>query len=507
MSTTASQGRVLVVGAGPGGLTAAMILARRGFQVTVFEARSRVGGRNGCIELGPYRFDIGPTFLMLKGILDEVFHEAGASSESLLSFRRLDPMYRLQFAERRLEPTDDPARMRAEIARVFPGHEAGFDRFYARERARFARMLPCLQKSYHRIGSLLSPTLLQALPHLALGRSLFDVMNGYFREEELALSFTFQSKYLGMSPWMCPGLFAMIPYIEHAFGIFHVDGGLSRISDAMADVVRQNGGEIRLETPVQRILADRGAARGVRLADGSEIRGDAVVLNADFGHAMSTLFDPGILRRYAPERLARLKLSCSTYMLYLGLDAAYDIPHHTIVFARDYRANIGAIFGGRRVGPDLSFYVRHAGVTDPGLAPAGHSALYILVPVANQRSGLDWQADAAAFREQVLDAAEQRVPLPGLRRHIRAERAITPLDWQQDYRVFEGATFNLAHGLDQMITWRPRNQFEELDNVYLVGGGTHPGSGLPTIYESGRIAANLLSRRYRVPFLSGNLAV
>jgi phytoene desaturase len=505
MAHPSSPKHIVVVGAGPGGLTAAMILAHRGFRVTVFEARDQVGGRNAEIRLGPYTFDTGPTFLMMKQVLEEVFTESGASLESELVAKRLEPMYRLQFKDRHLDPTSDPEGMRQEIRRAFPGRENQYAAMMTREKDRFNHLFPCLQKSYHRLSTLFHPDLLRALPHLALGRSLFDVMKGYFGSEELALSFTFQAKYIGMSPWECPGLFAIIPYIEHAFGIYHTRGGLSRISDAMAAVAARNGADLRLGTPVKRVLVRNRNATGVELDNGEVVEADAVVLNADFAHAATHLFDPGVLRKYTPATLAKKRFSCSTFMLYLGIDRPAPTPHHLVVFAEDYRTHVDSIFKRLRLLKDISFYVRNASVSDPSLAPAGHSALYVLVPVPNNRGGIDWEREQPAFRETVLDAIAARTPLGDLRPHIRAEKIISPLNWERDYRVYAGATFNMAHNLGQMIYLRPRNKFEELDRCYLVGGGTHPGSGLPTIYESGRIAANLISRQHGLSFVSANL--
>jgi len=507
MAESPGKKHIVVVGAGPGGLTSAMILARRGFKVSVFEAKKTVGGRNAALRLGPYTFDTGPTFLMLKRILDEVFDEAGASSEEVLDFHKLEPMYRLQFHDKRIEPSSDHARMREQIAAAFPGREDRYPAFLRREGRRFERLFPCLQKSYHRAMTLLHPDMLRALPHLALTRSLYDVMYGYFGDQDLALSHTFQAKYLGMSPWECPGVFSMIAWIEHAYGIYHTTGGLSRISDVMADTARRNGAEIHLDSPVRRILVERRSLRGVELESGDRVQADDVVINADFGHAMTHLFDAGTLRKYTPQALQRKKLSCSTFMLYLGLDTVCDLPHHTIFFAQDYRANVDAIFQGRRVSDDVSFYVRNASRTDPTLAPPGHSAVYVLVPVGNLRGESDWDKERMPFRETILNAMESRAGIKDIRRHIQTEQVLTPLDWENTYNVYSGATFNLAHNIGQMLYRRPRNKFEEFDHSYLVGGGTHPGSGLPTIYESGRIAANLISKRYRVPFTSKNLHV
>jgi len=507
MAEQAEKKHVVVIGAGPGGLTAAMILAHRGFRVTVCEAQPHVGGRNGAIRLGPYTFDIGPTFLMLKDILDEVFREAGGDADKAMDMRRLEPMYRLQYQDKYIETSTDHEKMKSEIARVFPGHENRYDKFFKQEQTRFRYLFPCLQKSYHRFRTMFAPDMIKALPYIAAGKSLFDVMYGIFGNRDLALTFTFQAKYLGMSPWECPGLFSIIPYIEHGFGIYHPIGGLSRISETMADQACANGAEIRLSAPVEKIIVNDRRAKGVRLARGEVIEADDVVINADFGYAAQNLFEPGVLRKWTPQKLQKMRLSCSIFMMYLGVDKSYDLPHHTVFFAKDYRRNVEDVFHLRDPGTDISFYVRNASLTDPTLAPPGHSALYVLVPVANLRAPVDWAAKRDSFREVVLKNIEERTPMKDIRSHIREEKIIGPREWRDDLNVYEGATFNLAHNLTQMLYFRPRNKFEEVGNCYLVGGGTHPGSGLPTIYESGRIAANLIARAHQVPFVSGNLEV
>jgi phytoene desaturase len=499
--------RVAVVGAGPGGLTAAMILAHRGFQVEVYEARDRVGGRNAELKVGDYTFDTGPTFLMMKFILDEVFREAGANGDELLDFKLLDPMYRLQFKDACLEPSPDNAKTRAAMEESFPGKGQAFDRFLKQERARFESMAPCLQRAYGSFSSLFCGDLLKALPRIGIGRTVFGILNGYFQDERLALAFSFQSKYLGMSPWTCPGAFAMLSYIEHGYGIYHTTGGLSEISRAMADTARKNGASIHLGRPVKSVLLDGREARGLELADGEKVDADKVVVNADFGHGMCELFPSGSLRKWAPEALEKKRFSCSIFMIYLGVDKVYDLPHHTVFFAHDYRSNVREIFESKDLSTDNSFYIRNASATDPTLAPEGHSGLYVLVPVPNLRSGTSWEAEKERFKEHILDLMQERAGLADLRRHIKAEAVITPADWRDDYFVYHGAVFNLAHNIGQMLCFRPHNRFEEVGNCYLVGGGTHPGSGLPTIYESGRIAANLLCRDTGTPFTSGNLKV
>ncbi len=502
MNYSGSHGKrksVLIVGAGPGGLATAMLLAQRGFRVQVFEKQEVVGGRNAEVRLGDYRFDLGPTFLMMKFLLDELFAEGGRKSADYLQFKKLDPLYALSFADKSMLVRSEPEAMKAEIEKYFPGEGANLGKFLARERERFEKLYPCLQRPYGSLASLISPTLLAAAPHIAAGRSLYGVLGDYFKSEELRLAFTFQSKYLGMSPWDCPGLFTMIPYTEHAHGIYHVMGGLSRIPQAFAEVAREEGAEIHTSTPVARVLVEGRRAVGVELVNGEKVYGDDVVLNADFGHAMATLFDPKDLGRYQPEKMRKRKFSCSTFMMYLGLDRTYDSQHHTIVFARDYKGNIGAIGRGEESFEDISLYVRNAAVSDPHGAPPGHSALYILVPVANNRTGIEWPLYRQQLRESVLRTLRERTPFGDITPHIQKELIVTPEDWEQKYSVFLGATFNMAHSWDQMLSLRPHNAFEQFANCYLVGGGTHPGSGLPTIFESARISANLICQKYEIP--------
>lgn len=499
----ADKKHIIIVGAGPGGLTAAMLLAHRGFRVTVAEKADRVGGRNAELKLGNYSFDTGPTFLHQKFTLDEMFAEVGRHSDDELDFVALDPMTRLTWGETSLNTHSDKERMTEEIERSFPGNGRGFLRYMDDHAAKFRTIFPCLQHPYQTITSYLSPRLLKALPYVLSPHSVHGVLGKYFSDERLKLAFTFQAKYLGMSPWKCPALFSILSYIEFRYGIFHVQGGLCRISEAMAKLVNEFGGEIRLNSPVRQILHQGRRMTGVELESGEKLNADAVVLNADYGHAFTRLLG----ERNVPEAvMRRKKFSCSTFMLYLGLDTLYQQePHHQVLFARDYRANVDDISSEKRVSDDLSIYIRNSSVTDPLVAPAGHSGIYILVPTINMRHGMDWNVLAPIVREKVLRMIETRTSMDDIRRHIVVERCITPADWQGAGSIFLGATFNLAHTLGQMLYMRPHNRCRGFDNGYLVGGGTHPGSGLPTIYESGRISANLICDAFGVPYQRADL--
>jgi phytoene desaturase len=340
---------------------------------------------------------------------------------------------------------------------------------------------------------LVRPHMLKSLPMMRPLRTVDSDLATYFRDERVRLAFSFQSKYLGMSPYRCPSLFTILSFMEYEFGVFHPRGGCGAVMDSLARVAGDLGANFRLGEPVQEILFSGRRATGVRTEAGEEAF-DAVVVNADFAHAMQHLVPDRLRRRWTDRKLAGKKFSCSTFMLYLGLEGIdEDLAHHTIYLSADYRRNIAEIEAGRAPPTEPSFYVQNACVTDPELAPPGHSTMYVLLPVGNRTgAGIDWAAEAPRLRATAIERLK-RIGIKDLERRIRFEKMMTPRDWEDDLSIHRGATFNLAHSLDQMLCFRPRNRFEDLDGVYLVGGGTHPGSGLPVIFESARITSRLMA--------------
>ncbi|MBT2569900.1 phytoene desaturase family protein [Planococcus sp. ISL-110] len=482
--------KMIVIGAGPGGLAAAMLLASKGYQVEVFEKQPWVGGRNAELRLGDFTFDVGPTFLSMLHLVEELFEVTGRKLKDYMDAVELDPMYELIFEDQNLIMTRNNQEMKKQINENFKGDGDGYERFMKETGKKLEVLSPILQTKMDSYFSMVQPKVLKALPELEVNKTLYDVLSRYFKDERLKMAFAFQSKYLGMSPWECPGAFSILSYMEHAYGIYHPIGGVNQLSQAMAKVVEELGGTIHTSTGVKKLWIENRKVKGVDLENGQREAADEVIINGDFAHVMNHLVEPGILKKYTPEKLAKKKYSCSTFMLYLGLDKKYDLSHHTIVFSKDYKRNVEEMTKSRILSADPSIYVQNASVTDPTLAPEGKSALYILAPVPNNFSDIGWEKEQHAFRELVLDIIEEKTEFKNLRDHIEVEKMLTPMGWQEDYSVYQGATFNLGHQLTQMMVFRPHNKFEELGNCWLVGGGTHPGSGLPTILESARITTN-----------------
>ena len=325
-------------------------------------------------------------------------------------------------------------------------------------------------------------------------KSVDTDLNAVFRDPRTRLAFSFQTKYLGMSPFQCPSLFSILSFLEYEHGVYHPVGGCGAVSEGMAKLARKLGVEIRLDTPVDRVVYQGDRISGVEV-DGREEKADAVVIGADFAHSITGLVPEKARPRWRDSKVEKARLSCSTFMIYLGIEGRMpdELPHHSILLAKDYQRNIREISEGV-LSREPSIYLQHAGYTDGGMAPAGHTSLYVLAPVPNLRANIDWAKERDGFRALVMDRLKL-LGVPDLAGRIRYERVLDPRSWRDEFSVYEGATFNLSHDLRQMLYFRPHNRFRR--GLYLVGGGTHPGSGLPVIYEGARITARLLLEELR----------
>jgi phytoene desaturase len=484
--------KVIIVGAGPGGLAAAILLQRSGVDVTVVERREVVGGRTSTMERNGFKFDTGPTFFLYPRVLREILAAAGRNLDQEIPMYRLDPQYRLVFgAGGELLATPDLERMERAIAELSPEDARGFHRFFYDNRNKLNKFLPFLESPFESWRDLAKLEMLKMLPLLRPWRSLDSDLRNYFKDERIRLGFSFQSKYLGMSPFTCPSLFSILSFLEYEHGVFHPVGGCGAVTKAMACIAEDLGARVLLNEPVEEMLFRGRKCIAVRTANRT-LAADAVVVNADFAQAMQRMVPDSIRRRWTDTKIEKKRFSCSTFMLYLGIEGRYDdISHHTIYLATDYKQNLRDIEELHQLSDDPSFYVQNACVTDPSLAPKKMSTLYVLLPVTHEHTNINWAAEQARFRSLALRQLE-KIGILDVERRIRFEKIVTPADWRMDYSLHRGATFSMAHNLRQMLHLRPHNRFEDLDSVYLVGGGTHPGSGLPVIFESARITSRLL---------------
>ena len=488
----ARKKRVVIVGAGPGGLACAMLLARAGAKVKVLERQGVVGGRTSTLAGGGFQFDVGPTFFLYPRVLEEIFQSVGRNLHDEVELIKLDPQYHLVFgAGGDLLATPDLPQMQQAIARLSPADAGAFRGFIADNRVKMNRCQPILESAFLSWRDLISPNLAKLLPFCAVALARWRAAPVFWRRAspacldlpiEISGNVTVQLPELVLDP-----RFPRIRVRGLSSG-----GRLRRDHRAMAEVAEDLGVEISLDDEVKAIHFDGRRATGVRSSSGLH-RCDAIVINADFARAMRRLVPDRLRYNWTNARMARKRFSCSTFMLYLGIEGTYShLAHHTIYLAQNYRDNLDDIESRHVLSSDPSFYVQNACMTDPSLAPEGMSTLYVLVPVTHQHANVDWAREQYRFRDLTLRQL-RKIGLSDVDKRIRFERMITPADWDHRYEIHQGSTFNLAHNLRQMLHLRPRNRFEDLESVYLVGGGTHPGSGLPIIFEGARITSRLLA--------------
>ena len=482
---------VIIIGAGPGGLACSLLLAKAGVTVRILEKSNQVGGRTKLFQKDGYTFDTGPTFFHYPEVTEEIFQAIGLDAHVELDLIRLDPNYRLIFGQGgRIDATTDVEHMVEQIHQLCgPKDAEGFRRYIVDNRRKLAMSKKCLNTPWKGVTDIISKRALRVSRVLRPWRSVDSDLGRIFKDERMKLAMSFQTKYLGMSPFHAPSLFTILAYLEYEYGIFHPRGGLGQITQKMAAIARDMGVDIRLSEPVEEILFDGRKVIGARTTKETH-HAEKIVMNVDFATGMKGLVPNEIRRKWSDQKLEEKSYSCSTFMLYLGVNRTYDTPHHQIYASSEYQQNLQDIVEHQVTWEDPSIYVQNACVTDPELAPEGCSTLYILVPVTHTHDSIKWDD----FKEEYRDLIVSQLPKLGfdnVEEHIVSETIITPDDWGGN-DIYRGAVFNLAHGLDQMLWRRPQNRFEETEGLYLVGGGTHPGSGLPTIMESGRITSKLI---------------
>jgi phytoene desaturase len=488
---------IAIVGAGPGGLAAAVLLAAQGRRVTVYESQPAIGGRTGRLESGGYRFDRGPTFFMMPYVLEEIFGAAGKRLADHVQLTRLDPMYRLIIGQPggagavRIDARQDLEAMVRRLEALCPGDGEGFRRFIDHNRHKLRAMTPVLRRSFTGLSDFLRLDGLQAGLALRPWRSLYAHLGTFFKHEATRLAMGFQSKYLGMSPFECPELFSILSFIEYEYGIWHPEGGCHALMLALGRVAEEMGVEIRCGEAVEALRFQKRRVTGV-CAAGQWQDHDHVIINADATWALKRLVPETLRGRQTDSAIDSWRYSCSTFMMYLGVRGAVDLPHHTIYTSADYRRNLADI-GEGCTSSDPSIYVCNPSGTDPTLAPPGCSSLYVLLPTANTRCAIDWEAQRSVLRRSALDQLAATMGLHDLERRIEREITFTPEQWR-GLNINHGAVFNLAHTLPQMLHRRPQHRVPGVDGLWLVGGGTHPGSGLPVIFLSAQITAELVGR-------------
>lgn len=489
--------RLIVIGSGFGGLAVAVRLQARGLSVTLLEKRDRIGGRAYQFHEGGYTFDCGPSIITAPDLLDDLFAATGRRTDEYMTLVPLEPFYRIFFPDgRHYDHSGRPETVARELAKFEPDAFSAYQRFMAATGRIYERAFADLARQPFLSWS----DFLKLLPELArlrADRSVYGYVSSFFRDPSLRMVFSFHPLFIGGNPFRASSIYSIVPFLERRGGVHFAMGGMYSLVEGMARRFRELGGEIECDTEVAEIEVERGRAVAVRATDGRRWPTDGVVSNADIAWTYRELIAPRHRRKNTDRHINGFKHSMSCFLLYLGLDRRYDkLLHHTIVMSGRYKGLIGDIFDRKVLADDFSLYVHAPTKTDPSMAPPGHESVYILAPVPHLGAKIDWTREAKPYRDRILRFLEEEFGLDGLRASIRVERSFTPLDFRNELNAHLGSAFSIEPVLTQSAYFRPHNRSEDVDRLYFVGAGTHPGAGLPGTLLSAEIADRLVAEDF-----------
>ena len=486
-----------IIGGGLGGLAAACTLAARGHEVTLIEKNAWLGGKAAVLEEGGYRFDMGPTILTVPRVLARIFGEAGRRLEDELDLVRLDPQWRCFFEGGSvLDLREDAGEMRRELDRFAPGTADGYDAFLRvaerlsgiSDRFFFWKSVEDLKDT---MDGKMSWATLKDVMALRMHRSVAGQVSSTVRDRRVAQMLEHFIQYVGSSPAASPAVLCGIAHMQVGEGVWYPMGGTRAVPAALARVADALGVRVRTGVDVTRITVENGRATGVETSTGERLRFDQVVSNMDSVRTYRELVGGSAWDRFRGGR--RREAACSGVVLYLGLDRAYDhLAHHNFVFSRDPEEEFDAIYNKGEPAPDPTAYLAAPARTEPGVAPPGGEALYVLVHTPYLRAHHDWSRMLPEYRRTILDKLARTAGTDDIEGRISVERVLTPQDIHDRYKVLDGAIYGLASHGRVLGAFKPGNRSRQVRGLYLAGGSAHPGPGMPMALMSGWIAADTL---------------
>jgi phytoene desaturase len=491
--------RIIVIGSGFGGLGAAIRLAARGHEVEIYEKRDMLGGRAYCYEINGFKFDGGPTVITAPFMFDDIWAAAGRKREDDVEFIPVDPYYRIFNSDgRKFDYNGDEDFIAKQIEAWNPEDVEGYKRFMATTKPIFEKgFVELADKPFLKLTDMLkvAPDLIKMQSYL----SVYQYVSKFVKDDFLRQCWSFHPLLIGGNPFDSPSIYAMIHYLEREWGIHYARGGTAAIVQAMGRLFEDLGGKIHLNAEIQEITVDparQDKVTGVRLGDGTLVKADHIVSNADVAFTYRNLIAPEYRKVNTDRRYASTKYSMSLFVIYFGTKKRYldsGLAHHNIILGPRYKGLLDDIFKKKVLADDFSLYLHMPTITDESIAPEGCENFYVLAPVPHLGAkGVDWTKMAVPFKNRILEFLEENY-LPGLRENIIAEHYIDPLHFQNTLNSYQGSAFSVQPILMQSAWFRPHNRSEDFDNLYFVGAGTHPGAGLPGVLSSSIIAENLIA--------------
>jgi phytoene desaturase len=487
-----------VIGAGFGGLAAAVRLLARGYRVTVFDRLDQPGGRARVFRQGGFTFDAGPTVITAPFLLEELWSLAGRRFKDHIDLRPVSPFYRVRFDDGSLFDYSGSAEaMRAEVERLSPADVAGYEAFVAKSEEIFR--VGFEQLAHVPFGSpwdmvRIVPDMMQ----LESYRSVYGLVSKHVKHPKLRQVLSFHPLLVGGNPFTTTSIYTLIAFLERRWGVHFPMGGTGALVSGLVDLIEAMGGELRLGEGVSEITLQGRRATGVRLESGTHVPADLVVSNADAAWTYRHLLPAHARRRWTDRRIERSRFSMGLFVWYFGTRRKYDdVAHHTILLGPRYKELLDDIFRHKRLAEDFSLYLHRPTATDPSLAPEGCDAFYVLSPVPNLEDGTDWRSSAETYRQRVMQYLSDSL-LPGLRDEIVTSRMLTPQHFHDELLAFRGAAFSFEPALTQSAYFRPHNESEDIERLYLVGAGTHPGAGVPGVLSSARVLDSVVPEPHAI---------
>ncbi len=476
----------LVIGTGFGGLAAAVRLIAKGYRVKLLERLDTPGGRAAVFRQDGFTFDAGPTVITVPQLFHDLWGLLGEKLENHVDLRPIDPFYNIRFHDGQMfYYNGDADAMEAQVARISPGDLEGY-RAFMRHSADLRKIV------FDQLGHVPFThlaTMLKAMPDLVRHGGhlpVYTVVSKFVKDERIRQICCFHPLFIGGNPLTASSAYAMIPSLEREWGVHFPKGGTGALVRGLVDLIERHGGEFTYGADVDEVLVENGRAGGVRLASGETLHADIVVSNIDSATLYHRLLPEQVSRRWSARRVERSRFSMGVFVWYFGLDRRYEeVGQHTKVMGRNFNALLKSIFNKRELSDDLCLYVHRPTHADPELAPPGCDSFYALSPIPNLSADIDWETQSEPYKRLIANRLNETI-LPGFESHIVTEKLMDPRDFVTRYRAFRGAGFGLEPILTQSAWFRPHNRAEGIDHLYLVGAGTHPGAGVPSVLSSAR---------------------
>ena len=488
----------LIIGAGFGGLAAAIRLGARGYRVTVVDRLEQPGGRARVFRDKGFTFDGGPTVVTAPFLFEELWKLCGKRLEDDVDLRPVTPFYRIRFDDGDVfDYTGSHTQMRDEVSRLAPGDVDGYEKFVVQSEKIFR---VGFEKLAHAPFTHLwdMARIVPEMMKLESYRTVYGLVAKYVKSEKLRQIMSFHPLLVGGNPFSTTSIYTLIAFLERKWGVHYPVGGTGALVKGMVGLIEGLGGIVRYNVDVAEITVSthgehqKGHATGVRLADGEHIPADIVVSNADVGWTYRHLLRPEHRKHWTDERIEGSRYSMSLFVWYFGTKKKYErVAHHTIMLGPRYKELLHDIFEKKILAEDFSLYLHRPTATDPSMAPDGCDAFYVLSPVPHLESGTDWAVEGERYRLKISQYLSDTL-LPGLEENLVTSRVLTPQGFHDDYLSLKGAAFSIEPVLLQSAFFRPHNKSEDVDGLFLVGAGTHPGAGMPGVLSSARVLDSIV---------------